>query len=101
MISTMKKSMLIILTLITGMYAKAQFIKAELQASGLTCSMCSFATQKQLKTLSYVDSIGVNLVRKRFEPINVSKNIFSYRSFKTTCIVIKLPATGYKHRRYD
>ena len=40
---------------------QAQFIKAELQASGLTCSMCSFATQKSLQTLDFIDSIGTDL----------------------------------------
>jgi cation transport ATPase len=39
----------------------AQFTKADLQASGLTCSMCNLATQKQLQTLSFVDSIVPNL----------------------------------------
>jgi len=40
---------------------KAQYTKVELQAAGLTCSMCSKSIHKQLKTLSFVDSIGVDL----------------------------------------
>lgn len=45
---------------------KAQFVKAELQASGLTCSMCSFATEKSLKTLPFIDSIGHDLNHTTF-----------------------------------
>ena len=46
--------------------ANAQFTKAELQASGLTCSMCSFATQKQLSKLAFIDSIGTDLEHTTF-----------------------------------
>ena len=60
--------------------ANAQIIKAELVASGLTCSMCSFATQKQLKTLDFVDSIGTDLNRTTFllyfkkkQPVDISQ----------------------------
>lgn len=45
---------------------KAQYIKVELQAAGLTCSMCSKSIHKQLKTLSFVDSISVNLDKATF-----------------------------------
>ncbi|MBW4890433.1 heavy-metal-associated domain-containing protein [Mucilaginibacter sp. HMF5004] len=51
--------------------AKAQFIKAELEVSGLTCSMCSLSTQKALNTLDFVGQIKPDL----------NKNIF-YITFK-------------------
>lgn len=58
----MKSNYLLAVALILlGTSLRAQFVKAELQASGLTCSMCSFATQKQLKTLDFIDSIGTDL----------------------------------------
>jgi len=41
--------------------ANAQLVSANLQVSGLTCSMCSFATQKQLQTLPFIDSIGTDI----------------------------------------
>ena len=47
--------------LLLGIKAGAQFAKAELQVNGLTCSMCSFATQKQLQTIEFIDSIGIDL----------------------------------------
>ncbi len=41
--------------------ANAQFIKADVQVSGLTCSMCQLATEKALKTLDFVSEIKPDL----------------------------------------
>lgn len=41
--------------------ASAQFEKADVQVSGLTCSMCQLATQKALKTLDFVSDIKPDL----------------------------------------
>lgn len=41
--------------------AKAQFIKADVQVSGLTCSMCQLATEKALKSLDFVSDIKPDL----------------------------------------
>jgi copper chaperone CopZ len=41
--------------------ASAQFEKAEVQVSGLTCSMCQLATQKALKSLDFVEYIKPDL----------------------------------------
>ncbi|MBS1524162.1 MAG: heavy-metal-associated domain-containing protein [Bacteroidetes bacterium] len=46
--------------------ANAQFTKAELQVSGLTCSMCSKATDKSLRTLNFIDDIKADLNRNVF-----------------------------------
>ena len=51
---------------ITTSAAKAQFIKAELQVNGLTCSLCSKATEKSLRTLGFVNDIKVDLNRNIF-----------------------------------
>lgn len=48
------------------MPAFAQFIKAELQVSGLTCSMCQLSTQKALKTLPFISDIKPDLKRNLF-----------------------------------
>lgn len=40
---------------------KAQFVKAEVQVSGLTCSMCQLATEKALKSLDFVSEIKPDL----------------------------------------
>jgi hypothetical protein len=59
------KYIFFILLLCTKM-SHAQFIKADLKASGLTCSMCNLATQKQLQTLNFVDSIVPDLELNAF-----------------------------------
>ncbi len=46
--------------------ANAQFTKAELQVSGLTCSMCSKATEKSLHTLNFIGDIKVDLNKNVF-----------------------------------
>jgi len=45
----------------------AQIEKAEFQASGLTCSMCSNAINKALKTVPFIESVDVNLNKNLFE----------------------------------
>src|SRR6202008_1559227 len=60
------KYLVLVLLIALVVPAKAQFVKAELQASGLTCSMCSFATQKKFKTLDFLDSIGTDLNNTTF-----------------------------------
>jgi copper chaperone CopZ len=50
----------------TATAAHAQFIKAELQVNGLTCSLCSKATEKSLRTLDFIEDIKVDLNRNIF-----------------------------------
>ncbi|MFN9710156.1 MAG: heavy-metal-associated domain-containing protein [Bacteroidota bacterium] len=45
---------------------KAQIIRGELQAAGLTCAMCSNAIYKSLKTLKFIREIEVDLNRSSF-----------------------------------
>jgi copper chaperone CopZ len=44
----------------------AQFSKATLQASGLTCAMCARSVYKNLEALPFVDSIGTDLEQSSF-----------------------------------
>ena len=53
----------IVLLVLTIELAEAQFIKAELQVSGLTCALCSKATEKSLKTLPFIGEIKTDLMR--------------------------------------
>ena len=61
---TLKIFLILFITSITA--AKAQFTKAELQVSGLTCSMCSKATEKSLRTLNFIGDIKADLNRNVF-----------------------------------
>src|ERR1700753_2006891 len=61
---TLKIFIILLITTISA--AKAQFTKAELQVSGLTCSMCSKATEKSLRTLNFIGDIKAVLNRNVF-----------------------------------
>ncbi|MES1221501.1 MAG: heavy-metal-associated domain-containing protein, partial [Bacteroidota bacterium] len=60
-----KKAFLIYLFFVPFI-TKAQIQKAEFQASGLTCSMCSNAINKALKTIPFVETVNVNLDKNIF-----------------------------------
>lgn len=62
------KTFKILLTILAISIAsvQAQFIKADLQVSGLTCSMCSKATEKSLRTLTFVSDVKPDLNRNLF-----------------------------------
>ena len=61
---TLKIFLVLFISSITAV--QAQFTKAELQVSGLTCSMCSKATEKSLHTLNFIGDIKVDLNRNVF-----------------------------------
>jgi copper chaperone CopZ len=59
------KIFITLLVLTTGI-ANAQFTKAEVQVSGLTCALCSRATEKSLRTLPFVADVKPDLMRNIF-----------------------------------
>jgi len=61
------KKLFIVVALIVSMATKAQVTKVYLQASGLTCSMCSNSINKALKTLDFVEEVNANLKDYTFE----------------------------------
>lgn len=78
--------------------AKAQFTKAELQVSGLTCALCAKSTEKALRALPFVGDIKTDLIHNLYlitfksdVPVNleqISKKVqgsgFSVNSLKAT-----------------
>ena len=56
-----KNRMMAIMCILLFFNVNAQFSKARLKVNGLTCSMCSLATQKQLQTIDFIDSIETDL----------------------------------------
>lgn len=78
------KIVVLLLTLSTSM-TSAQFTKADLQVSGLTCALCSKATEKSLKTLPFIGDIKTDLLHnifvitfKKDQPVNfdqISKKV--------------------------
>ncbi|CAN5888881.1 hypothetical protein BH11BAC4_BH11BAC4_03050 [soil metagenome] len=63
----MVKKIFSILFLFVAMHTQAQVKKVTLQASGLTCSMCSNAINKALKTIDYVDKVMANIQTSSFD----------------------------------
>ncbi|TDQ09595.1 heavy-metal-associated domain-containing protein [Pedobacter metabolipauper] len=55
-----------IILLITKAASAQQISSAELQVTGLTCSMCSQATEKSLRTLDFIESIKPDLNKNLF-----------------------------------
>jgi copper chaperone CopZ len=88
----------IILFALTVTAAKAQFTKAELQVSGLTCALCAKSTEKALRSLPFVSDIKTDLMHNLYlitfkddVPVNfeqISKKVqgsgFSVNSLKAT-----------------
>ena len=61
----MKKVLVIILAFL-ALQAEAQFSKATLQASGLTCAMCSNAINKALQAIPFVASVKSDIKNSSF-----------------------------------
>ncbi len=62
----MKKILISSIILFASVVANAQITKAELTATGLTCSMCSKATYKQLTSIPEVEKVETDLNKTAF-----------------------------------
>ena len=62
----MKKNILLFILLFSIQITNAQISKAEIIATGLTCSMCSNAINKQLKKLPEIEKVDVDLNSNTF-----------------------------------
>ena len=62
----MKKLLISTCILLASVAVNAQITKAELTATGLTCSMCSKATYKQLISLPEVEKVETDLNKTTF-----------------------------------
>ncbi len=61
------KKLLLALSCLISVSINAQVTKVSLQASGLTCSMCSNAINKSLKTLDFVENVKADVSSSTFE----------------------------------
>lgn len=55
------KTLFLFLAITISYVAKAQILKVNLAASGLTCSMCSNSINKALKSLDFVENIEADI----------------------------------------
>lgn len=74
----MQKLLCIVVATVFAMQLNAQFSKGTLQATGLTCAMCSNAINKALQGVSFIDSVhsdiknsAFNIVFKQNAEINI------------------------------
>ena len=70
----------VIMLVSTNTYA--QIVKAEIRATGLTCSMCSNAINKQLKSLPEVVNVETDLNTNTFTVTLAEANTLSPKVFK-------------------
>lgn len=63
----MKNLIIVIIFVLFSGVANAQVKAVTIQASGLTCSMCSNSIFKALKTLDFVDKVDANIKTSSFE----------------------------------
>lgn len=63
----MKKLLLILIMAIMAATSQAQFTKATLQATGLTCAMCSNAINKALQKVSFVENVKADIKNSSFD----------------------------------
>ena len=68
--------------LMFSMKGNAQILKAEIRATGLTCSMCSNAINKQLKSLPEVTNVETDLNTNTFTVTLKEGNELSPKVFK-------------------
>ena len=62
----MKKSLVVLILVLMATAAEAQFSKATLQATGLTCAMCSNAINKALQKVPFVESVRSDIKNSAF-----------------------------------
>ncbi|UEG49699.1 heavy-metal-associated domain-containing protein [Ferruginibacter lapsinanis] len=61
------KKILLTITVLFSFATQAQVTKVSIQASGLTCSMCSNAINKALRSLDFVDKVDANIKNSTFD----------------------------------
>src|SRR5690349_19558889 len=62
----MKKLLLLSIIALSALSSHAQFTKATLQATGLTCAMCSNAINKALQHVPFVESVRSDIKNSSF-----------------------------------
>ncbi|MGV9004327.1 heavy-metal-associated domain-containing protein [Flavobacterium sp.] len=70
------------IAILTSTKANSQIIKAEIRATGLTCSMCSNAINKQLKTLPELVNVDTDLNTNTFVVTLKPDNNLTPKAFK-------------------
>jgi copper chaperone CopZ len=79
----MKKVIILLQCMALAIAVHAQQItKVEIMATGLTCSMCSNAINKQLKTIAEVEKVDIDLNKNLFVVTLKTDNKLTPKTFK-------------------
>src|SRR6187397_1751416 len=78
----MKKIIAVVLMAFVTVALQAQFSKATLQASGLTCSMCSKAVKVALEKVPFVQEVKVNIKSQEYTIIFKESNNADFDALK-------------------
>ena len=78
----LKYKFITIIAILTSAVSTAQISKAEIKATGLTCSMCSNAINKQLKSMPEVVNVDTDLNTNTFTVTLKTDNTLSPKIFK-------------------
>ena len=78
----MKKIIAVVLVVFITVALKAQFSRATLQASGLTCSMCSKAVKVALEKIPFVQEVKVNIKSQEYTIIFKQNNNADFDALK-------------------
>lgn len=70
----MKKLSLLLIIALSVINSQAQFTKATLQATGLTCAMCSNAINKALQKVPFVESVKSDIKNSAFSIVFKADN---------------------------
>ena len=78
----MKKIIAVIVVAFFTVALQAQFSKATLQASGLTCAMCSKAVKVALENVSFVQEVKVNIKTQEYTIVFKENNNADFDALK-------------------
>src|SRR5688572_27479843 len=76
------KNILMVVAIAFGLTSEAQVSKISLQASGLTCSMCSKSIDKALKKLDFIQNIEADIKSYTFEITIKEDGIVDFNAMK-------------------
>lgn len=76
------KNIFFAIVLFSFVTVNAQVSKVNLQASGLTCSLCSNAIFKSLKSLDFIEKIDANIKNSSFEIFIKPNNMVDFDKIK-------------------
>ncbi|RZM15239.1 MAG: copper chaperone [Pedobacter sp.] len=76
------KSLIMAMALFISVSANAQITKVTIQASGLTCSMCSNSINKSLQSLDIVDKVYSNIQSSSFDVTFKPNSVISFDALK-------------------